>query len=159
MSYVIAAPDILTAAATDLVTIGSSLAAAHAEVATPTVALAPAAADEVSASIAHVFSQDAKDYQAIATLAAVFHEQLSQNLNASARSYASTEAASTSSLRSLKPVTRPRGSVSAGAQNQSLQALTIPSREAAELMLLLLLLLPIGLPLAIAFLLLTGHLP
>ena len=43
--------------------------------AAPTVALIPAAADEVSASIAHLFSQHAQDYQALAGQAAVFHEQ------------------------------------------------------------------------------------
>jgi hypothetical protein len=51
MSYVIEAPEMMTSAATDLATIGSNLSAAHAAAA-PTVAVAPAAADEVSAGIA-----------------------------------------------------------------------------------------------------------
>ena len=56
MSYVIAAPEIMTEAATDLATIGSTLSAAHLAAAAPTVAVLPAAADEVSAGIAHLFS-------------------------------------------------------------------------------------------------------
>src|ERR1700746_2211200 len=101
MSNVIAAPEMLTAAAADLATVDSSLSAAHAAAASPTVALVPAAADEVSASIAHLFSRHATDYQALAGQAAAFHREFVQNLNASARSYVGTEAANTSSLRSL----------------------------------------------------------
>jgi len=67
----------LAAAAADLATIDSSLSAAHTAAAAPTFALVPAAADEVSASIAHLFSQHAEDYQALAGQAAAFHEQSS----------------------------------------------------------------------------------
>jgi hypothetical protein len=49
MSYVIAAPEMMTAAATDLAGIGSALSEAH-MAAGPSVALVPAAADEVSGS-------------------------------------------------------------------------------------------------------------
>jgi hypothetical protein len=49
MSYVIAAPEIMTSAAADLAAIGSDLSAAHLAAAAPTVSLVPAAADEVSA--------------------------------------------------------------------------------------------------------------
>ena len=56
MSYVIAAPEMMAATATDLATIGSNLSVAHLTAAAPTVAVTPAAADEVSASIAHLFS-------------------------------------------------------------------------------------------------------
>jgi hypothetical protein len=97
MSYVIAAPEMMAAAATDLATIGSMLSAAH-TTAAPTVAVVPAAADEVSASIAHLFSQHAADYQAMAAQAAAFHEQFVQDLTAGAGSYASAEAANTSAL-------------------------------------------------------------
>jgi hypothetical protein len=55
MPYVIAAPETMTSAATDFATIGSNLSAAHIAVAAPTVAVLPAAADEVSAGIAHLF--------------------------------------------------------------------------------------------------------
>lgn len=54
MSYVIAAPEMMTAAASDLAAIGSNVSAAHMVTAAPTVAVTPAAADEVSAGIAHL---------------------------------------------------------------------------------------------------------
>jgi PE family len=101
MSYVIAAPEIMTAAAADLETLGSTLSAAHQAAAPSTLAVIPAAADEVSASIAHLFSQHAADYQALAGQAAAFQHQFVHNLKASAASYASAEAANTALLQPL----------------------------------------------------------
>lgn len=101
MSCVIAAPEIMTAAAADLETTGSDLSAAHAAAATSTTQVLPAAADEVSASIAHLFSQRARDYQALAGQAAASRHQFAQNLKASAASYASAEAANTALLQPL----------------------------------------------------------
>jgi hypothetical protein len=66
MAYVIAHPEMMAAAATDVATIGSTLNAAHTAAAAPTLAVMPAAADEVSAGVAHLFSQHAHDYQALA---------------------------------------------------------------------------------------------
>ena len=99
MSSVIAAPDLIATAATDLAAIGSTVSAAHMTAAAPTVAVIPAAADEVSAGIAHVFSVHAQDYQGLAGQAAAFHEQFVQHLTASARSYASAEAANAAVLQ------------------------------------------------------------
>ena len=45
MSAVIAAPEVIEAAATDVAAIGSALNAAHLTAAAPTVAVLPAAAD------------------------------------------------------------------------------------------------------------------
>ena len=101
MSYVIAAPEIMTSAATDLATIGSNVSAAHAAAAIPTLAVVPAAADEVSASIAHLFSAHAANYQAMAAQAAAFNDQFVQHLTAGAFSYASIEAALASLLQDL----------------------------------------------------------
>jgi len=100
MSYVIAAPEMMTAAATDLATIGSNLSAAHAAAA-PALAVTPAAADEVSVGIAQLFSQHGQDYQALAGETAAFHEQFVQNLTASAASYDGIEAVFASLLREL----------------------------------------------------------
>ena len=61
----------------------------------------PAAADEVSAGVAHLFSRYAQGYQALAGQAAVFHEQFVQHLTAGAGSYAATEAANASLLQPL----------------------------------------------------------
>ena len=98
MSYVIAAPEMMTAAATDLASIGSTLSAAHMTAALPTAAVIPAAADEVSASVAHLFSQYGGGFQALAGKASVFHDQFVHTLKASASAYTGTEAASTSGL-------------------------------------------------------------
>jgi hypothetical protein len=98
MSSVIAVPELMAVAATDLSTIGSTLSAAHLAAATPTLALMPAAADEVSASIAQLFSTHAQDYQGLAAQAAAFHERFVQGLIGSGGSYASAEAANTAAF-------------------------------------------------------------
>ena len=64
MSYVLAAPEMMTSAATDLAAISSNVDAAHMAAAASTLSVIPAAADEVSASIARLFSQHAANYQA-----------------------------------------------------------------------------------------------
>jgi hypothetical protein len=99
MAYVIAAPEMMTAAASDLATIGSNVSAAHMVAAAPTLSVIPAAADEVSAGIAHLFSQHTTNYQALAGQAAAFQEQFVQNLTASAGAYASAEGAIASLLQ------------------------------------------------------------
>jgi hypothetical protein len=108
MTYVMAAPEMMAAAATDVAAVGSTLSAAHIAAAAPTVAVLPAAADEVSASIAQLFSRHAQDYQSLAGQAAAFHGQFVQNLTASARSYAATEAANVAPL--LQPLNAIAGS-------------------------------------------------
>ncbi len=112
MSLVTAAPELMTVAATDLANIGSTISAAHMAAATSTVGVIPAAADEVSSSIAHLFSQHAQDYQALAGQAAAFHEQFVQHLTSSAGSYASAEAAS---AKLLQPLAGSAASVAAAA--------------------------------------------
>jgi hypothetical protein len=99
MAYVIAAPEMMTAAATDLATIASNVSAAHLAAAAPTVAVIPAAADEVSAGIAHLFSQQAANFQALAGKAMAFHDQFVATLHASAGSFAATEATSAAALQ------------------------------------------------------------
>jgi hypothetical protein len=106
MPYVLAAPEMIATAATDVAAIGSTLSAEHMAAAGSTVALIPAAADEVSASIAHLFSLHAQDYQSLAGQAAAFHDRFVQHLNASAGSYAGIEAASAASLQPLNASSR-----------------------------------------------------
>ncbi|WP_281255265.1 PE family protein [Mycobacterium palustre] len=96
-----AAPAILTAAAVDVAGVGSTLNAAHVAAAPPTIGLIPAAADEVSAGIAQLFSRCAQDYHALAARAAAFNEQFVQHLKASADSYVAAEAAAAASLQHL----------------------------------------------------------
>ncbi len=101
MSYVIAEPTLMAAAATDLAAIDSTLSAAHSAAARATVAVPPAAADEVSAGIAQLFSEHARGFQALAGRASVSHEQFVQNLRKAATSYTSAEDAIASLLRGL----------------------------------------------------------
>jgi hypothetical protein len=56
MSFVMAVPEVLGTAATDLTNIGSALSAANAAAAAPTTGILAAAEDEVSAAIAALFS-------------------------------------------------------------------------------------------------------
>ena len=65
MSSLIAAPDFITAAATDLRDIGSTFSAAKAAAASQTTGVLAAAEDEVSAAIAAVFSAHGQGFQAV----------------------------------------------------------------------------------------------
>ena len=56
MSYLVAAPEFLASAATDLSNVGSTVIAANAAAAAPTTGVLAAGADEVSAAIASLFS-------------------------------------------------------------------------------------------------------
>jgi hypothetical protein len=109
MSFVIAAPELITSA--DLSNIGSNVSAAHTAAAAPTVAVVPAAADEVSASVAHLFSQHAANYHAMAAQAAAFNDQFVQHLTAGAFSYASIEASIASFLQNLNVYAGGLGSI------------------------------------------------
>lgn len=73
MSFVIAAPEALDSAATDLVVLGSTLGAATAAAAAQTTGIVAAAHDEVSAAIAALFSAHGQAYQAASAQAAAFH--------------------------------------------------------------------------------------
>ncbi|HTY30338.1 PE family protein [Mycobacterium sp.] len=101
MSNVIATPELISSAANDLGTIGANLSAAHTVAAIPTLALRPAAADEVSLSIADFFSRHARDYQARAGQAAALREQFVGHLGAGAGSYAAAEAGNAAVLQPL----------------------------------------------------------
>src|SRR5215472_4950910 len=102
MSYVIAAPDLMTSAAADLAAIGANVNAAHMVAAARTTSVIPAAPDEVSAAIASVFANHAQAFQGLAGKAAAFNDQFVQTLKTGAGAYAQTEAASLGSL--LQPV-------------------------------------------------------
>ena len=101
MSYVIAAPEALVAAASNVAAIGSTIGAANAAAATLTTGVLAAAGDEVSAAIASLFSSHAQDYQALSGQAAAFHTQFVQALTGAGGAYASAEAAATSPLQSV----------------------------------------------------------
>lgn len=101
MSFVIAVPEIVSDAATNLASLGSTVSAAHAAAAAPTTGMAAAAADEVSAAVATVFSEHGQAYQALSSHVAAFHAQFVQNMISAEAAYASAEAANASPLQSL----------------------------------------------------------
>jgi hypothetical protein len=93
MSFVVAAPEVLGSAATDLASLGSTIQAANGAAAAQTTGVLVAAEDEVSAAVAAVFSAHGEGFQALGAQAAAFHDQFVQALTAGARSYVSAEAA------------------------------------------------------------------
>jgi hypothetical protein len=91
----------MAAAAADVAGIGSSLSEANAAAAALTTRVIPAAADEVSAAIASLFSSHGTAFQALSAQAAVFHSEFVQALSAGAGAYASIEAANAGPLQTL----------------------------------------------------------
>lgn len=83
----IAAPEAIAAAATDLASIGSTIGAANAAAAANTTAVLAAGADQVSVAIAAAFGAHGQAYQALSAQAATFHIQFVQALTAGAGSY------------------------------------------------------------------------
>lgn len=105
MSYVSVLPATLATAATEVARIGSALSLASAVAAAQTSAVQAAAADEVSAAIAALFSAHGRDFQALSARAAAFHHEFVQALAAGAGSYAVAEIAAASPL----PINHPPG--------------------------------------------------
>ena len=93
MSFVIAAPELVSAAAEDLAGIRSALGEAAAAAATPTTGVAAAAGDEVSAAISALFGTYGREFQALSAEAAAFHDEFVSLLNGGAAAYLGTEIA------------------------------------------------------------------
>ena len=85
MSFVSIVPEILSAAADNLQSVGAALG--------PTTGLVPAASDEVSALTAMQFAAHAHAYQTVSAQAAAIHQMFVTMLATGAGSYAATEAA------------------------------------------------------------------
>lgn len=101
MSYVIATPEALAAAVTDIAGIGSSLSAANAAAAVPTTEILAAAADEISTAVASLFGAHALDYQSLSARVASFQTQFMDSLFAGAQRYAGAELLNGSLLRDV----------------------------------------------------------
>ena len=99
MSFVIAHPEALAAAAGHLNAAGTVMAAQNTAAAAVTTGLFPAAADEVSALTATQFSAHGAMYQAVSAQAAAIHEMFVVMLHSSGVSYAATEATNTIATR------------------------------------------------------------
>jgi hypothetical protein len=93
MSYVQIVPEILSATAHNLQSIGAAVDAHNAAAVAPTTGVIPAAVDEVSALTAAQFVAHAQMYHAVSARAAAIHQAFVTTLAASAGSYAATEAA------------------------------------------------------------------
>jgi hypothetical protein len=93
VSFVVAAPEIVTAAAENLAGIGSTLGEATSAAAGSTTGVAAAAADEVSLAISRVFGTYGQEFQALSAQAAVFHDEFVSLLNGGAAAYLTTEVA------------------------------------------------------------------
>ncbi len=99
MSFLIAAPEFVSAAASDLAHIGSAIIQANSSALVPTSGVVAAGGDEVSATIAALFGAHANAYQALSAQAASFHQQFVQLMSGGAGTYASAEAANASPLQ------------------------------------------------------------
>jgi hypothetical protein len=84
LSFVTTQPEALTAAASKLQTLGSSMAAQNAAAAVSITGVAPAAADEVSALQATQFSAYGAVYQQVSAQASAIHQMLVNTLGTSA---------------------------------------------------------------------------
>jgi hypothetical protein len=100
MSFVMAAPEALVTAASDLTTVGSTLTKASNAAAARTTNVLAGAADEVSTQIAALFSEHGLRYQQLTTHAAAFHQQFVQALTEGAKTYAAAEASAAQTLSS-----------------------------------------------------------
>ncbi|MEB3982543.1 PE domain-containing protein [Mycobacterium sp. 663a-19] len=104
MSFVTTQPEALLYAAGKLQTLGSALAAESAASAAPTTGVAPAAADEVSALQAAIFSAYGSLYQSISAQATANHEQFVHTLGTSANSYTATESTNSAATAAQGPI-------------------------------------------------------
>ena len=95
MSYLLAVPEFVSAAATDLAQIGETISQANAAAGPATETVLAAGADEVSTAISSLFGAHAQAYQALSAEAASFHHQFVSLLNGGAAQYVHAEAANT----------------------------------------------------------------
>jgi hypothetical protein len=102
MSVVIAAPEFVVAAATDLADIGSMISSANTAASIPTSNVLAAAEDEVSTALASLFGAHGQAYQTLSAQAAQFHQEFVQLMNAGAARYAGAEAANANPLQTLE---------------------------------------------------------
>ncbi|MCV7089389.1 PE family protein, partial [Mycobacterium interjectum] len=98
MSYVVVAPNALTAAAANVATINSSLKAANAAAALPIVWVPGSAGDQVSKAIATLFSEVGQEFQTLLKEAQAVADQIVQALNQAGEAFREAEVLSTQVL-------------------------------------------------------------
>ncbi|WP_222106620.1 PE family protein [Mycobacterium kubicae] len=99
MSYVIASPEYVAAAAADLARIATAITDANTAAAVPTSSVLSAGVDEVSILLAALFDEHAQAYQALSAQAEAFHNQFVQLMTFGGDQYALSEAANNSTLQ------------------------------------------------------------
>lgn len=98
MSFLHADPEALKAAASNIAGIGSEISSANAAASLPTTGVVAAAADQVSAQVAALFSTHAQGYQQLSSQISAFHEKFVQALGSSAAAYANAESGAAQTL-------------------------------------------------------------
>jgi PE family/PPE-SVP subfamily C-terminal region len=116
MSFVTIEPEALTAAASALQALGTSMVAENEAAAVPITGVAPAAADPVSALQAAQFDAYGTWYENVSAQAATIHQMLVNTLGTSAGSYADTESANNAATGSTS-LSSLLGSLSGAAVN------------------------------------------
>src|SRR5277367_5855454 len=132
MSFVTTQPEALTAAATTLQTLGTSMAAQNTAAAAPTTGIAPAAADPVSALQAAQFSAYGTWYQQVSAQATAIHQMLVNTMGTSAGSYGDTEAANQTATGSTSLSGLLGGLTGSGTSSSALSAATaVPAQSSS----------------------------
>ncbi len=97
MSFVRTLPEHLTAAASNLQSLGAALNVGSAAAAGPITGVVPAAIDEVSMLTAAQFASHGQQFQELSAQAARIQAMIASNLATNGASYAATEAANAAS--------------------------------------------------------------
>ena len=125
MSFVTTRPEALTAAASTLQILGTSMAAQNGAAVGPTTGVAPAAADPVSALQAAQFSAYGTWYQQVSAQANAVHQMLVNTLGTSAGSYGETEAANQTAAGSTSLSGLLGGLTGSGTSSSALSGATV----------------------------------
>ncbi|MDP7707226.1 MULTISPECIES: PE family protein [unclassified Mycobacterium] len=107
MSWFVAGPEAMAAAAGNLARIGSTIGESNATAAEQTAGVPASAADQVSAAIATFWDAHARGYVDISNQMAAFHDQFVQALTAGGNAYANAEAAAASSMQGVRDLLGP----------------------------------------------------
>jgi PE family len=105
MSFLVATPEMVSAAAGSLAGIGSTLNEATSAAASSTTSVAAAGADDVSTAISRLFGLYGQRFQALSAHAAAFNVEFSNLLNGGAAAYLGAEIANAASAMSAPAAT------------------------------------------------------
>lgn len=101
MSFINVAPDTVGSSAARLAGVGTVLGEAQSVAADSTTAIAAAAQDQVSVTMAAVFNSYAQHYQSLSTQMAAFHNEFVAALRGAGNLYGTVEAANTNPLQTV----------------------------------------------------------